>query len=264
EAGHPRDLRSHALERREQVDGGRPCARQRLPRHPESLGRRAVALAAHREGGSVRRRDADRGCAPHGHVADRVGDALGRLEVQPDLLGGGEALGQKAQDPPLPVERAGRNGAGRGGDGPGGGRTTSAAPPLLGSATAVQRPSGPRPSAWTRPIDSFFPSTTRSATVWPSFRSDSAHAASYRPGSICTTSGESCWWNLGAATAASRLSRRSSTPRRTWRFVVGIVEPPGLPHTSAGRPATTAIDGHIEEGIRLPGATALTSPWTSP
>ena len=43
-----------------------------------------------------------------------------------------------------------------------------------------------------------------------------------------------------------------------------IVEPPGEPQANAPRPGITAIVGHIEESMRLPGATALASPWTRP
>ncbi len=50
----------------------------------------------------------------------------------------------------------------------------------------------------------------------------------------------------------------------TCRFVVGIVEPPGVPQTRTFRFPTTAIDGHMADSILFPGATAFTVPWISP
>ena len=37
-----------------------------------------------------------------------------------------------------------------------------------------------------------------------------------------------------------------------------------MPQAKTPRPGITAIVGHMEESIRLPGATALTFPWTRP
>ena len=46
--------------------------------------------------------------------------------------------------------------------------------------------------------------------------------------------------------------------------VRGIVAPPGLPKAKTPPSGRTAMTGHIEESIRLPGATALVSPCTRP
>src|SRR5690348_18497609 len=65
----------------------------------------------------------------------------------------------------------------------------------------------------------------------------------------------------GVQTCALPISAR---PKSTWKTVVGIVEPPGLPRAKPPRPGTSAIAGHIAESILLPGAIALTSPATTP
>ena len=261
-----REAPLHPLERGEEVDGGRPRRGEQALRavSNRSAGRRRGA-AAHREGRAVGGGDADRGRASDRHVADRERDlgSASRATARPRSReeGAGRAAASAASlavegtedvsavvTARLPAADPAAPAAARIDE-----RRAAAArdrPP-----DAVRRPSRRRwrgrarscPAPGSRGPSSGAPRATRR-------RSDPARSGSRRA-------------SPAGGNAARRSPASSGWPRRTCceqhlqirrrnRRASGRA-----PDEDAFAARATAIEGHIDESIRLPGATAFTSPW---
>ena len=171
------------------------------------------------------------GRAAHRHVADGQRDLRRRLERQPDLAAGEEALVEQSEDGGR-RGRAGREDVPssrfrRGAREPDAVRAARigerrAASARVGTGRSV--PSLATPIAWTRPIVAALPDR-RVAHLLE--RRDPAGVE--RVLLDLDASGKSCWWKRGAATPPRGARAAAGGRAGSWKFVVRIVEPPGVP-----------------------------------
>ena len=159
--------------------------------------------------------------------------------------------------------------------------TTSSASGATASGRASRRPLDAPPRPRRRGADRWPPPRGRRRprrwpARWPISRSSARTSCPRRrrassssggqPGSNSVQGGLHCWWKRGAATACvqsvcSKTSARSTTPSTA----VMMRGPPGLPSTRLTVcPPSRSTTGVIDESGRLPPATALASPPTSP
>ena len=224
----------HALERGEEVDGGRPRrgeqpARRRRSARPAASRRRCASRRRRRR--PRRRRSPARRAPPC--RGSRARSPARVSSASQTSVAGQEALVEQPQDA-VPRGRAGgrrsaaasRRGLGderrrRGAAD----RRRASAPPPRGVGDGVQRPSVSTAIACTR-------RSCLARISWPIFSSAAIQRGveAVRARSRRRRAGPA--GGSAARRRPPRATRRAATrPSRTWRFVVRIVEPPGVPQT---------------------------------